>query len=212
MYDEGNYKGCVEVLVFGLSGKKGTEQMEIRFYLDENTRKSAMLYFTPATEDQSMETLHALGFNGDFKAPAIAERYYKGYELEVYCKHEDYEGKPVERWNIGGGGGKPAPDDLAARRSAEFRARFGGNTAPPKKAPPASSPPKAPPAKSAPPPPAEKPYGKDEAWAELVGSLAEKGKEVDVKEWQRCIDQVGPDETEFGSDEWKQVVAEYLPF
>lgn len=213
MHEEGNYKGCVEMLIYGLSGKKGTEQMEFRFFIDENTRNSAFLYFTPTTEDKSMEILNMLGFNGDFKAPVINEIYYKDYELDVYCKHEEYQGETKERWNIGSGGGKPAPDDIAARRSAEFRARFSRTAPPAKRETPAESAerapaPKAPPPKRAPAKPTTPAYGKEDAFYDISKQLGEVG--VDTDEWNKAIDLVGNDEDEFTAEQWKQVVRNYL--
>lgn len=204
MQAEGRYQVCVETLVYGLSGAKGTEQMEIRFYVDENTRRSTFLYFTEKTEDQSMEILAGLGWDGDTKSPAIDDKYYADYVLELECEHEEYNGNMKERWRIPGGG-KAAPDDIASRRAAAFRARFGNKKPTPAGAP--KAPPPATTKKAPPPPPAETVYGKDEAWGSVVDICGDAG--VNTQTWTNVVSAFGKPEGDFTADDWKKVVSDY---
>lgn len=206
MHPEGDYQVNVECLVYGLSGGKGTEQMEVRFYVDENTRRSAYLYFTDATEDQSMQQLADLGWDGDTKEPKIDEKYYTEYCLPMRCEHEEYKGQMRERWRLPGlGGGKPAPDDVASRRAATFRSRFGKSKRPPPAGAPSTPPSSPPPADSSPPP--EDNYGKDDAWNSVVDIAGDAGPNTQT--WHSSVSAIGKREGDFTADDWRQVVANY---
>lgn len=218
LYPEGAHKVCVETCAVTVAGT-GNPQFEVRFYVDENTRRTAFLSLTDAARASFVDdTLEKLGFNGDFEKPEINEEFYKDYNLDAYCKHEaNDKGVVREKWMVGGGKqNTPADNDLLKKLNASWRAKHKPASAKPGGAP--KSPPKAPPpaGKKAGPPPAEpeeqsEPFGKEQAWEAISEALEAKGKEIDVETWHGVIKSIGK-ESEFGEEEWRRVVAEYPPF
>lgn len=214
MIKEGNYDACVEKILV-TTAQSGNPQMEIVVFIDENTRKTIYMPLTEkAMASFVAETLESVGFNGDFGAPAFDPKFYADYCLPVWCKHETYQDKPVERWNISRGGSRnpEAGGDIISRLNAKYRALAGSKP----QTKPTGAPP-APPPRSGPPPAAapaetEDDFNKDRAWETLAEQASKLGKEVDTKEWHAAIKRVGTNEDDFGPAEWRKVVEEYVPF
>lgn len=215
MIAEGNYQGWVESVATTTSGR-GNPQLEIRFCIDEGTRRTIFLSLTDAAREKFVDgVLEQIGFNGDFANPTIAQEFYDDYKLEVYCKHEEYDGKTRERWAISSGDfqNEAAGDDVIARLNASWRATHKPERPAPAGKPSAPPAPKTPPAKTPPPkaPPAKsKQFGKDEAWTTIKDKIGAT-REIDVEEWHATIASVaGGNEDKFGEAEWRQVVENYL--
>lgn len=210
LHPEGEFQVCVEA-VRVTQAKSGNLQTEIEFFVDENTKRTAYLSLTDAARTSWVDAaLEKLGFNGDFGAPTISEEYYQDYCLTAYCSHDEYKGRPQEKWSLGGGkSNEPAPDDAIRRLNASWKAKHKGPAAKPagapKPPPPSAKKPTAPPAKKA------KPFGRDEAWEAISELHEKKGAEVDVDTWQSVIDGIG-DESTFGEEEWRRVVSDFPPF
>lgn len=76
----------------GWSPVAQAEQRQVDLYLSDGAM--------PITQRQ----LEPLGFNGDLTNPSLSAEKMNG--IIVYCTHEDYNGKPQERWSLDGGGRK----------------------------------------------------------------------------------------------------------
>lgn len=208
MYDEGEYQGKIETIRVTVAGS-GNPQMEVVCFIDDRTRRTVYLPLTDNARAAFVdETLEFCGFNGNFEAPEFSQEFYDDFALPLWCKHDSYRGETKEKWNIsrGGGGSKneAADNSIIARLNASWKATHKGGK-------PSAPPPK--PKKSAPPPPKKQDnFGKDEAWAQIAEACAKAGTQPDTDTWQKCIDEVGPDEDQFGPDEWRQVAGSYPPF
>jgi len=92
--------------------------------LPESFRRDSTWWLTDKRWPQTQKVLEIVGFNGDFKAPAASgDAVDSGMELE--CRHEDYNGKTHERWDLpygGGGSHTPPPDDVLRRWGAKWKA------------------------------------------------------------------------------------------
>lgn len=215
---EGNYKANLAGMVFGESSK-GTPQIEfivdVQVSTNDPRRRSIILYFTPKVKDsgktvaqESEETLEKFGFNGKPKEP-----WCKVTEFEVYCRHEEYEGKMRERWNFSSGS-RTRPATNAAMEQFEQRWRAGGRQTA-TVAPPAA--PTTPPAASKGPPPEDdapkgKVWDKNAAWDAWC---AEFGEKVDSNQWNAAIQKVGKGrrQAQFTAADWEQVASlATLPF
>lgn len=65
-------------------------------------------------QQYTMEKLERIGFNGDFGNP----EFDFGDGVSLWCKHDDYNGKTKEKWDLSreGGGIEPVEDQDAIRR------------------------------------------------------------------------------------------------
>jgi hypothetical protein len=91
---EGTYKGRPTLTELGESGT-GTPYVRVSF--DVGNGKTAFVYFylSEKAKRYAERDLEALGFNWDEQAPAVA-----GDEVLLNCKHEEYNGKTKERWQL----------------------------------------------------------------------------------------------------------------
>jgi hypothetical protein len=108
--------------------------------------RTLRLYLSDGAMGYSLEKLQRLGFNGDFQAPAL-NGVADGVELE--CKHESYNGKTQERWDLPAVGFvREAPTvDLIRRLNAQYKQAMASKAA--QAIPSAVNAPKAPPTKPA---------------------------------------------------------------
>lgn len=200
LWDAGNYKGNLVEAVFGKSST-GKPQVVMTFDIDGN-RKLVFAYLSDAAKERTFDDLEKMGWNGSTADP----QFTNPNGVELYMKHDTYEGKTNEKWSISSGGFKPEPlatDDLK-RIEAQFRNRK-GSPAPSRSAPPPRS---APPARSAPPPRTptntEPKFGKDEAW-----DAFEKGGVSSPEAFNGAIEATekarNKTEAEFTADDWKYV-------
>lgn len=164
MYAVGKYRARVTAQALAPSKSKQTPQFVLTFqpigmydpskpdgelaHCDAYER-SIFRAITKGTIDFVMEDLEALGFQGTSFSeldPNNGNHHsFVDQEIDVYCKHEEYQGKQQERWNISRGGGlqlEPmAKKDLATLDSLfgkKLKERNGGKKAAPAKTEPAT--------------------------------------------------------------------------
>lgn len=110
-YPQGVYIGRVVRHELGESSKKGTPQFMVTFEILEardnfgdssrvqSHERSVYIYLTEKSMPIALDALKVLGYRGT-KVSALADADFTGKEVELYCKHEDYEGEARERWQI----------------------------------------------------------------------------------------------------------------
>jgi len=126
-YNSGRYWGRIVRQSLGQSKEKKTPQFCIHFQIlgqvdladpDGNLipcqgyERTVFRYITEKTVDYLIEDLQRLGI----ELPHASWRYLdpdqqgfvdlSGKECEFYCEHEEYEGKPKEKWGLSRGGGQ----------------------------------------------------------------------------------------------------------
>lgn len=205
---EGAYLGTLTKGAVGVVGKKNTPAMCLTFQVEDQVR-TVYLYLSEAALPHTEKKLVSLGFNGIYEAP----EFTRTERVELRCKHEEYEGKTMERWDLGFLP-KPADKDTLSTLSAKFRAR----NAVPKP----TTPPPGPPSRKPPPPKpkVESPnddgkWDKNRAWDTWTESV--KDEKQREKKFLAAVTQQekasGYDEEQFDSADWC-AVAELgeLPF
>lgn len=206
LWEESNqYRGKPISGRYTESKNKGTPGVEVTFDVMGH-KKSITMYLSEKAEERTMKLLADLGFNGDFENMA-----FKDAEVELSCKHEEYNGKVYEKWNYWGEQ-QAAPIDISKAKSLTARFKSVAGPAVPKpmtppvmpKAPaPSMAPPPAPVAKGPPPrvpvKPPESPaqmLATDEASAWAWWNKPEnKGKMSDDElnaKWLEIIENINP--------------------
>lgn len=116
-YPQGVYVGRVVRQELGASTQKGTPQFVVTFQivdaldqfgascgLQTSYERSVYLYLTEKAMDIALGALKVLGFNKtSLKYLDPDEAGFVDFtdkEVELYCKHEEWEGEPRERWSI----------------------------------------------------------------------------------------------------------------
>jgi hypothetical protein len=86
-------------------------------------QRTIFMYLSDKAYPYTVDKLDALGFNGDFGKPALAPEHMAG--IWVTCKHETYDGKLKERFELPGGGieHKAVTADAIRKINAMYRAR-----------------------------------------------------------------------------------------
>ncbi len=118
-YPVGRYVGRVVRQELGASAQKGTPQFAVTFQIIDALdqfgascgvqsiyERTVYIYFSKSQKamEISAEALKTLGFNKsslkylDPDTDGYCD--FTGVEVELYCKHEDYEGESRERWSI----------------------------------------------------------------------------------------------------------------
>ena len=179
MFESGTYRGQLKSAV-GTEAKTGTLQMALKFDVCEHwngtawegvampAERTVFVALTDKAWQYSKPKLERLNFNGDFESPAF-ETDPAGVEL--VCTEESYNGKPVERWELGGYGLElhQAATDKLKRLNSRWRA----TSLPPKRAAPVKAPvapptPTSPPATPTPPSELVRTSTRDKAWQKLI--------------------------------------------
>lgn len=142
----GNYFGRLVKWGTGTSKEKGTPYIFLDFdvtHFAENNewtdissqssvspaRRTINLYLSDNAWPFTKEKLERLGFNGSFDDESMDfgdEPKTKGVEL--YVKHDEYDGKTREKWDLTGGGGfehTPPAKDVTRKYAAKWRAETG---------------------------------------------------------------------------------------
>jgi hypothetical protein len=114
MLDEGIY--YMQKPKVGIGGKEGKtpyiyvsgdithkREGEHNAKLDDPIERTMFWYASDKSWDFTRERLERVGFNGNMKDPQLDEKSAKG--LWVECKHETYEGKTRDKWDLPGVGG-----------------------------------------------------------------------------------------------------------
>lgn len=208
LWDEGTYNGVLRTLQFTESAKSGAPQVEATF-LVEGAIKKAFWSLSGGAEEYTLNKLRAIGWNGDAENPECS---IGNEEIQLTCKHDEYQGKVRERWDIAGGV-KPMDRDRARNFAAKFKSTAGvqrPTTPPPSRQAPAKP---APPARtSAPSRTKEETYAdKDAAWAALVTAFKNPSEKKFYEAVDRVAESSGKDELQFGETEWTAVVNEFIP-
>lgn len=116
MLDAGNYLGYIDTAVTTESGKNKTPALAITFTvahravngewepLVADQKATVYLFLSEAAWAYTEDKLKKLGFNGDFDAPQWGEDTIAN-GVALVCKHEEYEGKTRDKWELAIGGG-----------------------------------------------------------------------------------------------------------
>jgi len=210
----GSYRGNLESAVLALT-KGGSEQVVIKFVLSDiqgnplGVTRSMYLSMSGGAWPYTRQKLEALGFNGDFDNPQFDPQ--KSSNFEVLCKHDEYEGKTTEKWDLAnwGGGPEKASNDVIKRYNAKWKAEVG--SPPPKPAGAPARPPSLPPRPPAKQPERVSPKDQGEAFAlfkTIEGDDAEKFWALIAKIEKKH----GIPVDDFEQKHWDEFHEELLPF
>lgn len=213
-----------------LSGKltttqTGTMQFAIEFkLLDTDDRRTVFLFTTDAAWPYTEEKLRKLGWNGNADDMAFtADR------IELVCKHEQYNGKTREKWDVARDQAEMpvAPEDAKREVLARWKAGAGAKSASARKpdavparastAPAQSAPPRG---RATPATPKTREPAKDENTAWEIFFRQAKGvkasrEQADIeKEFDEKIAEVakGRDKSVLTPEEWTEIANGGLPF
>lgn len=217
MWEAGKYRGNP---ISGLLGKAktGTPQFVVTFEIEqsEGQTREVFLFLSEGSIDNTMDKLDRLGFGGDFANPT----FNCPEPVELECRHEEWNGKTREKWDLGfAREHKPLEADETRRLSALWKSRkpsgppsskpAGRPATPPARAstPPPSKPSGPPPAKAATPPPAK--YTKDMAWS--AWEQVYVNQTLPIADWHAAIDGIGKPEDQFTAEDWEAVAVACLP-
>lgn len=94
--------------------------------LQEPAKRSLWLATTDGAWPYTEKKLRAMGFNGDFREPEfIVPADDNGAAwVEVICRHEEYEGKIREKWELAKWGDQdrtPPADDVIRKLQAKWK-------------------------------------------------------------------------------------------
>lgn len=209
---EGTYSGVVVGATTCESSAKKTPQIAIHIQVEhvanaagewekiQPEQRTAYLALTDAAWGYTQEKLNRLAFNGDFDAPEFTR------EPALFeCRHDTYEGKTREKWDLAGGG-TGAPDKAASDVIRKLNSRW--------KAAAAARPAAGPAAKAPPPPPPPENTGdaKNAAWSEFCKHCPAPrwNPESIEKEWFRILVEMFPGKktSQLTAAEWAEVQAE----
>lgn len=115
-YAEGPYMGEVLKQALGVTGEKETPtfilsvQITDRLDRDDNPvqvdqyERTIYMHLTEGTREFTLERLKVLGFAKSslkFLSPEVPGHVnFVGQSVRLWCKHETYQGKTREKWNI----------------------------------------------------------------------------------------------------------------
>jgi len=104
--------------------------------LPQLVKRTIRLWLSEKAWPYSQQKLDALGFSGDFSNPRFGEQ---AQGVQLNCKIEQYQQKPVERWDLyyeGAGERKAPPQDAVRKLNAKWQ-QAQANTRKPAGLPPA---------------------------------------------------------------------------
>jgi len=207
--ESGDYRGVPTSIIFKETSK-GTPYMEVTFTVQGHP-KYVKLWLSEKSQDRTMTLLKDLGFNNDWENPAVT----RTTEVQLSCKHNEWQGKWYEEWSFWGERQAAAP--IAKTKAAAYAAAFrnvAGVTKPAAPAAPLAPLPKppaaSPPAPLTPPAPvAEQRLAstEDEAWAVFCKEYLDD--EARNNSWLKTIAEIKPKTPE----DWNRVAqVAMLPF
>lgn len=115
----GNPQIAIQFDVIGVYGPNGEYSQHAPF------ERTMFLTITDKTVDWIMETLRAIGFMGksftELDTQQPNHHSFAGVEVDAWCKHDEYDGKTREKWNIsrGAGASLPKPSDRSSLRKLD---------------------------------------------------------------------------------------------
>ena len=137
-FPPGNYRAVVTSQALGETKKTGNPQFVLSFQVLEplnhpapgmnQYERSIFRVITDNTVEYLFQDLERLGFYGQSFSQLDPEtdgfHSFIGQEIEVFCKHEEYEGNAVERWSLSRGGGLEIKS-LPAKSRRELDNKYG---------------------------------------------------------------------------------------
>lgn len=220
LWEAGQYEGNLVSAEFDVTDN-GKDRTTLTFEI-QGHQKKVYLYWSGGAAEYTAQKMKHLGWNGDIDAPEFSNT--EGIELS--CKHEEYQGKNKERWDVWVPRERKAPDSSAKANIKSLWRAQGGAAAPkpaagkpgaPPKATAPKSPPKGPPKA----PPKDETADKDAPWVENEDSAWEKwveaagDTEIDQGRWFKVIEATekkwGISRSEFGGAAWAEVAKAAVP-
>ena len=163
VWEQGYYQGKPISGRYTESKQKGTLSVEVTFDVMGH-KKVIHFYLSEKAEEKSMRLLAELGFNNNWEAMAFAD-----VEVELQCKHEEYNNKTQERWNFWGAN-QSAPIDINKAKSLSARFKSVAGPAVPRPTSPPVMPMAPPPAPVAKGPPPRVPVKPPESPAQMLAT------------------------------------------
>lgn len=201
--ESGDYRGVPASIMFKETSK-GTPYMEVTFTVQGHP-KYVKLWLSEKSQDRTMTLLKDLGFNNDWENPKVT----RTTEVQLSCKHNEWQGKWYEEWSFWGERQAAAP--IAKTKAAAFAAAYrnvaGAAPSAPKAptfTPPAPTAPPTPPAPSAPTLVAK---NEQEAWAVFCKELSDEQYRNNA--WLEAVEKIKPKTP----DDWNKVASvAMIPF
>jgi hypothetical protein len=229
--EPGKYTGTFVAVEVGKSPNTGTPCVATTWHIEEeDIDRTVYTYINKNTKKTSFKKLEAMGFNGDFKAPAISVE-----QIELRCVHSQYvdketgEEKENEKWDLASWGGAAVEDADAktiANLNAMWKKRDAGDTAATAAKPKAAkkgAAKKGAAKKATPPPPEAEPEPEapeDEPEADDEDETPSDGKTPRERAWESFLENKASEEAIEGLEdgksskavmEWATVLTEAVP-
>ena len=215
-FEPGTYRGTLAEAVT-CEAKTGTLQLALKFDVAEHWNGTAWegvatpgerTVFVSLTEKAwpySIAKLERLNFNGDFANPEFG---LDPAGVDLMCSDESYNGKPTERWELGGYGvaREQAATDKLKRLNSRWRATSPKRTTS-TKAPTTPSIPTAPPAVPKPSSEAVRTSSRDQAWNTLCETWSDRTEAELHERWAETIAERLIPEDKFTAEDWGRVEA-----
>src|ERR1700745_2665809 len=115
-----------ESVQFGTT-KTGTDQVLVNFEITQGPEMGHRVpwfgFFTDKTTKRTLQSLRAIGFNGDDLNAIVSQAL--DYEVDITVEHNTYEGKTTARVGfVGGGGGASLANQMDGKSRARFAAQM----------------------------------------------------------------------------------------
>lgn len=222
--EPGKYTGTFVSIEVGKSPNTGTPCVATVWRIEElDIERTVYTYINKNTKKISFKKLEAMGFNGDFKAPAIDVE-----QIELRCVHSTYtddndEEQTNEKWDLASWGGA-AVESADARTLSSLNQQWkkrekgaDGDAAKPKAAAPKKKG-AAKKGKTAPPPePAPEPEPEDDASDDDSPSDGKTPRELawasflEHKASEEAIEDIENGKSATAAMEWSALIAEVIP-
>lgn len=224
-FEAGTYRGQLKGAVC-CEAKTGTLQLALKFDVAEHWNgtgwegvatpgeHTVFVSLTDKAWPYSIAKLERLNFNGDFANP---EFRLDPAGVDLMCSDESYNGKPTQRWELGGYGvaREQAATDKLKRLNSRWRAtsRTPKRVTPTTKAPKPLATPTAPPAVPKPSSEPVRTSSRDQAWNTLCEMWSDRTEAELHERWAETIAERLIPEDKFTAEDWGRVEAALeIPF
>ena len=132
MLNQGTYYGHLERSIIEAKEKTKSAFMALYFNVTHVLENNEWVpinectlcirwYLTEAAWQHSLPKMKKLGFDGDFDNPKWDQKVYEG--IQLYCKLDEYEGKPKEVWDVSfeAPAPKKAENDILSKLKAKWK-------------------------------------------------------------------------------------------
>ena len=111
LQDEGIYLGRLMEKGVDAVGEKDTPRLFLIYEIThvarngdwedvrQTFRRTVSFWLSDKAYSQSLENLEAMGWNGEFREPEFTNPNVNE-NVNLECTHEEYQGKPQERWSL----------------------------------------------------------------------------------------------------------------